>query len=40
MIALVYAHNKFQSSDKEAISELDSRIKEIRKKANEKVTFF
>lgn len=40
MIALVYAHKKFQSQDKEAIVELDAKIKEIRRKADEKSLYF
>lgn len=40
MIALVYAHKKFQSQDREAIVELDGRIKEIRKKADEKSLYY
>ena len=37
MLALVYTHKKFSSVDKESVGELDARIKEIRKKADEKV---
>lgn len=39
MLALVYTHKKFSNVDKDSINELDSRIKEIRKKADEKVIF-
>lgn len=40
MIALVYAHKKFQSQDREAIVELDAKIKETRRKADEKSLYF
>ncbi|CAF0765805.1 unnamed protein product [Brachionus calyciflorus] len=40
MIALVYAHKKFQSQDREAIVELETRIKEMRKKADEKSLYY
>ena len=37
MLALVYTHKKFSNVDKESVGELDARIKEIRKRADEKV---
>ena len=37
MLALVYTHKKFSNIDKESVGELDAKIKEIRKKADEKV---
>ncbi len=37
MLALVFVHKKFSSIDRDTINELDSRIKEIRKKADETV---
>ena len=37
MLALVFVHKKFSSIDRDTINELDTRIKEIRKKADETV---
>jgi tetratricopeptide repeat protein 21B len=40
MLALLHAHKKFPSVDKETITELDARVKEIRKKADEKALYY
>lgn len=37
MLALLHAHKKFATTDREATEELDRKVKEIRKKADEKV---
>lgn len=39
MVALYYARKKDSSIDKESVDELDAKIKEISKKADEKVIF-
>ena len=40
MIALVYAHKRFASVDKDSVNELDARIKETRKKVEEKPLYY
>jgi hypothetical protein len=38
MLALVFVHKKFASVDRDSVNDLDSRIKEVRKKAEETVS--
>nr|XP_006812059.1 PREDICTED: tetratricopeptide repeat protein 21B-like [Saccoglossus kowalevskii] len=40
IMALMYAHKRCKTVDKEAIQELDARLKEIRKQAREKALYF
>lgn len=39
-MALIYAHKKSKSQDREAMQELDTKLKEERKSANDKALFF
>ena len=38
MLALVFVYKKFASVDRDSVNDLDSRIKEVRKKAEETVS--